>query len=159
MSQPDFVPTFMKKKNDEAPAAAAPEKVAAPAAPTAPEAAAPEAAAAPKKEKKPRQPKAKEMTDEQIAFVRQNVTNMSYGEMAKATGLTPHQVNRILMEFKKYLRSKAGENTPGREKVEEFITKYLSRPEEAQVRGKTSKVKESITSQANDILAQLGINV
>lgn len=148
---PNFVPDFMKKKED----VPAVENV--PTTESAPTSDAPEA-----KDKKPRQPKAKEMTAEQIAFVHENVTKMSYTEMAEKTGLTKHQVNRILMELKKILREQAGENTEAREKVEKFIAEHLSRPEDTRPgggAGRNSNVKGELKNRANNILAQLGINI
>ena len=149
---PNFVPDFMKKKDESAPAAA-PVKESAPAAPS-------QGDETVTKEKKPRQPKAKEMTADQIAFVHENVTKMSYTEMAEKTGLTKHQVNRILMELKKMLREEAGENPEAREKVEKFIVEHLSRPEDTRPGGgggRTSTVKVELQSRAKNILAELGI--
>ncbi|MFW6243116.1 MAG: helix-turn-helix domain-containing protein, partial [bacterium] len=109
----NFVPDFMKKDDK---ATQPTEKPAAAGADTTAKAATQEAAEKPKKERKT---KAKEMTPEHIQFVLGNVKNMSYTEMAEKTGLTKHQVNRILMDTKKNLRENTPEGSHERAKVEE----------------------------------------
>lgn len=116
-------------------------------------------AASPKEEKKEKKSRAKEMSPEHIQFVLSNVKNMSYTEMAEKTGLTKHQVNRILMDTKKNLRENTAEGSPEREKVEEYIKNNLSRPEDSRpgAGSRSSKVKETLNNTANDIMKQLGI--
>lgn len=157
----NIVPDFMKKNaptasNEQAKAPAAEE----PKAPAAEEAKAPAAPAAEEtKEKKTRKAKAKEMTPEDIDFVLQNVSKMSYTDMAEARGLTKFQVNRVLMDTKKRLRSQYPEGTPEREQIEKYISDNLSRPEDSKPgaggSGRGSKVKEALDNTASDILKHI----
>ncbi len=122
------------------------------------EAAAPAEEAAPVKEKKARKKPNRQMTDEDIKFILENVRNMSYSEIAEARGLTKFQVNRVLMETKKKLREAAGDDEAKKAKVEEYIKTHLSRPEDSRPgggRGRTSKVKSTIDSVVGDILSGL----
>lgn len=153
MSQ-NFMPDFIAKGKTEAAPTAAP---AAPAAAPADEV---------KKEKKarkprdPNKPRAKEMTAEDIAFIRDNVKGMSYTEIANARGLTKHQVNRALMDIKKGLREQFAEDTPQRAAVEKFIEENLTRPADTRPGaggGRGGAVKESINDVIGNILGGLGL--
>ncbi len=144
-----------------APAATAPVAPAAPAA-TTPVEAAPDAQVAPadapveKVRKKHTRTATKEIEQEDINFVIANVRTMSYKDMAESRTLTKYQVNRILMDVKKGLRTQAGEDAEKLAKVEEYIKSTLSRPDDAGVGKKGGgKVRKSLNNAVADILANL----
>jgi len=110
--------------------------------------------------KKERKKKAREMTPEDVDFVVENIKTKSYTEIAEERGLTRHQVNRVLMDIKKDLRSQYPEGTPEREKIEEYIKSKLTRPEETRPGaggGKKSGVKNALKSRSTSILDQLNL--
>lgn len=97
------------------------------------------------------------MTKDDILYVIQNVKTMSYKEMADARGLTKHQVNRALMEAKKTLLEKAGDDAAKKAKVEAYIKEHLSRPEDTLPGGggRKSEVKGAIQGVVDDIIGSL----
>ena len=129
-------------------------------------------------------PKAKRNTtlidDEKIKTVIANVKTKSYIEMAEMTGLTKHQVNRILQTLKAGMRQKAIEADPNAyatkttkkgdvkpdyskpltdlaNKMEARISEKLCRPEGTKVgsTGGGGKTKKALDSALDDLLADL----
>jgi len=133
----------------------------------------------PKKEKKTRN--SKMLDPESIKFIRQNVKNMTYTEMAEKRGLTKHQVNRTLQYLKEQLRIHAvntdGEKAYGTKqnkkgedvydwsnplsatakKVEKKIEDEMSRPAESRPGGGGGggKVKQALDAELDELLGDL----
>jgi hypothetical protein len=129
---------------------------------------------------KPKQKRNEKLIDEDaIKFVRQNVKEMPYTDMAEHLGLTTNQVNRILQTIKAGLRQYAidqdnkayafKKNKKGEDiynwteplsdiakKVEMKIESELSRPAESRVgAGGDGKVQKALNSEIDDLLAGL----
>lgn len=105
-----------------------------------------------------RQAPAQAMTEEQVREIISLVKDMSYSEIATKVGVTKFQVNRVLMSTKKQLREAAEGNPAKLAKVEEYITNFLSRPEESRPGkggGRGGKVKSALNDVVGDILNSL----
>jgi hypothetical protein len=111
----------------------------------------------------------REMVPEDMLFIIANIKTMSYSQMADARGLTKHQVNRVLMTVKQQMidacvltRDEEGKPLTFDENalatVKAYIAENLSRPEGSrpgQGGGRSSVVKDSISTITNDILANI----
>ena len=111
----------------------------------------------------------REMVPEDMEFIVTNIKTMTYTQMAEARGITKHQVNRVLMTVKQQMkdacataRDEKGKPTAFDQealaKVEAYIAEHLSRPEGSrpgQGGGRSSAVKDSITSITDNILANI----
>lgn len=181
-TKPSFIPTLKKAATTAAPVAptpvaapvaAEPETVQTPEETVMTEVAPVEVPAEKKEKKKRTTPPNREMVPEDMEFILANIKTMSYTQMADARGLTKHQVNRVLMTVKQQMkdacvltRDAEGKpltfNTDALAKVEAYIAENLSRPEgtkPGQGGGRSSVVKDSISSITDNILANILNNV
>lgn len=94
----------------------------------------------------------RQMTNEDIQYIVQNVKTMSYTEMADIRGLTKHQVNRVLMDVKKNLKAQAADDPNKLAAVEAYIKEHLSRPEDSLPGNRSSVVRDSIEGLVSGIL-------
>lgn len=138
---------------------------------------APQTQAAPKADKEKKERSAP-MKPEHVKYVRENVKNMGYNEMAEALGVSKFQVNRVLQSLKMGMRNKAiekdGDQAYGKKddgksdwsnplsemakKVEAKIENELSRPADTRPgagRKGGGKVQASIDSELDDLLGDL----
>ncbi len=114
-----------------------------------------------------------EITENMVRFIRENVKQMSYLEMAKKLGLSSDKVSNILQNFKRKMRSKVGYgsyekrtyvNQKGKEvskpdftkpkteqakKVEQWITENLCRPVKA------SSMSDALSDDVDQVLSKL----
>lgn len=121
----------------------------------------------------------KTLDAESIRFIRQNVREMTYAEMAEKLGLSKHQVNRALQYLKEQMRKHAldtddaaygkkqnskGEDVPDwsnplseiAKKVETKIENEMSRPAQSRPGGGGGgKVKKALDAELDDLLADL----
>ncbi len=109
-----------------------------------------------KKSDKDRKTPNRQMTNEDMQFVIENIKNMTYTEIGEARGITKFQVNRVLMEVKKNLRAQAEGDEEKMAKVEAYIKQELSRPEDSfGGGGRGSAVKEGIDNIVDSIIANI----
>jgi hypothetical protein len=109
------------------------------------------------KSDKPRQTPNRQMNNDDIIFVRDNVKTMSYTQMAEERGITKHQVNRVLMTVKKQLRAAAEGDEKKLALIDQYIKDNLSRPEDTLPgkgggAGRGSAVKDSIDDIVGNLL-------
>ncbi len=114
-----------------------------------------------------------EITEDMVKYVRENVKQMTYSEMAKELRLTSDKVSNILQNFKRKMRSKVGYNSyerrtyvnqKGKEvtkpdftkpkteqakKVEQWITDNLCRP------AVQSNMSDALNGDVDDVLSKL----
>jgi len=115
---------------------------------------------------------------EKIDYVMANIKSQTYDEMAKATGLTKHQVNRILQTLKSGIRNRvleADDNayekktnkkgglvpdyatplTDKAKKAEKLILTKLCKSDAVSKPGGGGKSKQSLDSALDSLLAEL----
>jgi len=97
----------------------------------------------------------RQMTNEDMVYVIQNIKNKTYTEIGEERGITKFQVNRVLMEVKKNLRDQAKDDPDKLAKVEDYIKTELSRPEDSFGGGRSSQVKEGIDSIVDSIISSI----